>query len=120
MKRGTRWGLGLLAGIVVAAFGGLGWYLAQAVPIGTGYAAKYVCTAAFVSGRDPRAAFVRDVAPVNVLARVIDVDVDREARTVTARALRSLGTLLISSTNMRILLIYFHKPPHMSYRPNYL
>ena len=87
MKRGTKWTLAALAGVLAAGLVGAGWYLCQAMPIGTGYTAKYVCTAVFVSGRDPQAALEVDVAPVNVLARVIDVAVDREARTVTARSL---------------------------------
>ncbi len=87
MKRTVKWLLTALILLAGAGIAGAGWYIWRAVPVATGYTAKYVCSAVFVSGRDPREVFDRDVAPVNVLARAIDVAVDRDARTVTARSL---------------------------------
>ena len=45
----------VLAIILAAA---AGWYLAKAMPIGTGYVAKYLCTSTFLSERDPQTVFV--------------------------------------------------------------
>ena len=87
MRRTVKWLLAVLILTASALIVGAGWYLSRAMPIGTGYTAKYVCSATFVSGLDPEDVLTRDVAPVNVLARVIDVAVDRGARTVTAKAL---------------------------------
>jgi hypothetical protein len=41
------------------------WLLSAAMPIGTGYVAKYLCTSTFVSQRDPVRTFDEDVRPVN-------------------------------------------------------
>jgi len=48
-----------------------GWYLSRAIPIGTGYVAKYLCSSTFISGRDPVSVFEEDIKPVNPLAKVI-------------------------------------------------
>lgn len=81
-------GVVLTAGIVTA-----GWYLARALPIGTGYVAKYLCSSTFISGRDPGDAYREDVVPVNPLARVVDYRVDRQNRKVTATAFFGLFSL---------------------------
>ncbi|RPH49300.1 MAG: class C beta-lactamase-related serine hydrolase [Desulfobacteraceae bacterium] len=74
-----------VTGIIIAvAVTAAGWYLTQAIPIGTGYVAKYICSGVFVSGRDPDAVFREDVAPVNPLAAVISVDIDRINKRVKA------------------------------------
>ena len=95
MKRTVKWLLAVTVLAAVAGITGAGWYLWQAIPIGTGYAAKYVCSGAFVSGRDPQEVLERDVGPVNVLAKIIGVTVDREAHTVTARALGIFGSTAV-------------------------
>jgi CubicO group peptidase (beta-lactamase class C family) len=76
-----------LWGVLVILLAGACWYLYKAVPIGTGYAAKYVCSSVFVSERDGKTVFEEDVAPVNILAKVIDTTVDRENKSVTATGL---------------------------------
>jgi CubicO group peptidase (beta-lactamase class C family) len=43
----------LLSAALVAG----GWYLTRAVPIGTGYVAKYLCSSTFISGRDDKTVF---------------------------------------------------------------
>ena len=74
---------GILAvGVVSATV----WLLAKAMPIGTGYVAKYLCTSTFLSKRDPMATFVEDVRPVNPLARFVDWRIDPQRRMVTASA----------------------------------
>jgi len=74
-----------VTGIILAAgVTATGWYLTQAIPIGTGYVAKYLCSGVFISGRDPDAILREDVAPVNPLTAVISVQVDRPNKRVTA------------------------------------
>ena len=76
------WGLGVL---LVVGLVGAAWYLAKALPIGTGYAAKYICSSVFISKRDAQVVFREDVAPVaNPFSRIIKVRVDSVHKTVTA------------------------------------
>ena len=84
LKR-SLWG-GLI--LLVLLLGATGWYAGQAVPIGTGYTAKYICSGVFVSGRDPKQIFNDDILPVDkTLTRLIDVEVDYRQKAVTTRAL---------------------------------
>ncbi len=76
-------GLAVVLAVSVAA---AGWLLAKALPIGTGYTAKYICSSVFISGRDDVTAFSEDVKPVNPLARLVSYTVDRKAGSVTADA----------------------------------
>lgn len=75
----------------LALVGVVGW-LAIAPPallrIGDGYAAKIVCSNAFIAGRDPETVLAEDVqAPGNPALRLIRVAVDREKGIVSARIL---------------------------------
>jgi CubicO group peptidase (beta-lactamase class C family) len=72
------------AAVLIAAAGG---YLIKALPIGTGYAAKYLCTSLFVSHRNPEIVFQEDVAPVNPLSHIIRFSVHPKQNAVTAWAL---------------------------------
>jgi CubicO group peptidase (beta-lactamase class C family) len=62
------------------------WLLSAAMPIGTGYVAKYLCTSTFVSQRDPVRTFDEDVRPVNPLARFVRWTVDPKRKMVKASA----------------------------------
>jgi CubicO group peptidase (beta-lactamase class C family) len=74
--------------LLVLSLGGVGWYASQAIPIGTGYTAKYICSGVFLSGRDPKQIFSDDILPVEkTLTRLIGVEVDYRQKEVTARAL---------------------------------
>jgi len=64
-----------------------GWYLSRAIPIGTGYVAKYLCSSTFISGRDPVSVFEEDIKPVNPLAKVIKWQINKEEKSVVARSL---------------------------------
>lgn len=89
------------------------WYLSQAIPIGTGYVAKYLCSSTFISGRDPVVVYEEDVKPVNPLAKVIKWEVNQRDKSVTARALlffhskaiyrRGCGCTLIAGTDEEAL-----------------
>ena len=86
MKQGLQRILTVMAGIAVLLVVAAGWFMVKAMPIGTGYVAKYLCTSTFMSGRDPQTVFVEDIKPVNPLARVVRWKIDRADRTVTATA----------------------------------
>lgn len=56
--------------------------------VGTGYAAKMVCSNVFLAGRDPQAVLAIDVqAPGHPLLKLIGIEVDAEDKMVTARML---------------------------------
>ncbi|WP_349956557.1 serine hydrolase [Rhizobium sp. ZPR3] len=60
--------------------------------VGTGYAAKIVCSNVFLASRDPDAVLYDDVqAPGNVLLRLVTVSVDRANKRVTAAFLGFLA-----------------------------
>jgi len=86
MKQGLRRILTVVAGIAIVLCAAAGWFMVKAMPIGTGYVAKYLCTSTFMSGRDPQTVFVEDIKPVNPLASVVRWKIDRAGRTVTATA----------------------------------
>jgi len=79
-KRTVIW----MAAVLVAAVAAVGWPLAKAAPIGTGFAAKTICSNVFISGRNAADVFREDVAPVIFLATSISYRVDHQARAVTA------------------------------------
>jgi len=84
MKRGKKTiviGIGVLLVLVLA---GAGWYLNRAIPIGTGYVARYICSNVFISHRDPQITYREDVAPINPLAGIIDVKIDQAQKKVVA------------------------------------
>jgi CubicO group peptidase (beta-lactamase class C family) len=88
MKRGVKRILAvagvLLIGLAVAVV----WFLAQAMPIGTGYVAKYLCSSTFISKRDPQTVFIEDVKPVNPLASVVTWAIDADHQSVMATAFK--------------------------------
>lgn len=81
--RKIKWiaGLVLLGGIGFAIY-----FLDGALPIGTGYSAKYLCSQVFLAARDPAVVFENDVKPTHPLFRVVRASVDYNEKSVTARA----------------------------------
>ncbi len=74
---------------VAAAFviiGATVWFLNGALPIGTGYAAKYLCSQTFMAQHDPDTVFENEIKPTHILFHPVGFAVDREKRTVTAKA----------------------------------
>lgn len=81
------WNAGLLI-VAVAAAAWLHTNPPELLRIGTGYAAKIVCSNAFIAGRDPGGVLAVDVqAPGNPLLRLIGVQVDRREKVVWAHFL---------------------------------
>jgi hypothetical protein len=91
MKRRAKISLIGVAIILSAGLIVFGWLLSQAVPIGTGYVAKYLCSSTFVSNRNPETVFREDVAPVNPLAGMVDYSIDHRQRTVRSESFGLLG-----------------------------
>jgi CubicO group peptidase (beta-lactamase class C family) len=63
-----------------------GWYIYKALPIGTGYAAKYICSSTFISKRNPDIVMKEDVAPINPLFGLVSVTVNHKGKYVTGSA----------------------------------
>lgn len=81
LKKKILMGIGALLLLVLV---GAGWYSSTAVPFGNGYAAKYICSSVFISHRDPQVTYLEDVAPINPIAKFVDVNIDREHKKVVA------------------------------------
>ncbi len=84
MSRRRKVLLSLLC-VVVVGLGGAAWYLRPIAPIATGYAAKTVCSARFVSGRTV-AAGLGDLPP-NPLVPLLRTSADDSAGSVTTSLL---------------------------------
>ena len=86
MKRRGKIFSVVLAGFILAGLVFSGWYIQKAVPIGTGYAAKYLCSSVFISKRNPESVFPDEVKPVNPLAKIIQFEVIPNQKAVTAHS----------------------------------
>ena len=71
MRRWIKVMILILFVLVIVVVAVAGWYLSKAIPIGTGYVAKYLCSNTFISQRDPEVVFEEDIRPVNPLANII-------------------------------------------------
>ncbi len=95
MKRGVKISLIASALVLIAAVVAGGWLFSKAVPIGTGYVAKYLCSSTFISNRNPEIVFEEDVSPVNPLAKIVNYRIDREQQSVTANSFGLFGLTAI-------------------------
>lgn len=88
MRKAGRIARWLAALLGLAAAGLFGWlYFAppELIRVGSGYAAKIVCSNVFIAGRDANQVLADDVqAPGHPLLRLMSVDVDESAGTVRA------------------------------------
>lgn len=84
MKRWLKIGLIGIGVALTVAIGALVWFLNNALPLGAGFAAKYLCSSTFISQRNPKIVFQEDVAPINPLSLAVDYQVNREQKSVTA------------------------------------
>ena len=79
----------LVAGVIVR----LSVAPPELLRVGTGYAAKIVCSNVFLAGRDPQAVLALDVqAPGHPLLKLVGVDVDTKSGVVTARMLGAFAS----------------------------
>jgi CubicO group peptidase (beta-lactamase class C family) len=84
VKRWLKIGLIGFGAILILAVGVIVWFLSVAFPIGSGFAAKYLCSSTFVSQRNPETVFKEDVAPINPLFNPISWQLNRESKTASA------------------------------------
>ncbi len=84
VKRWLKIGLIGIGAILVLAIGAIVWYLSVALPIGSGFAAKYLCSSTFISKRNPDIVFKEDVALINPLFKPISWRLNHEAQTASA------------------------------------
>ena len=95
MRMLLKIGKWLLALVIFAVAALAGWTYKsppELFKVGAGYSAKIVCSNVFIAGRDPDEVLRIDVqAPGHWLLGYMGVDVDREAKTVTAGLLGIFG-----------------------------
>jgi hypothetical protein len=78
--------LGALALVLVLLVGAIGFLLYMQIPLNaSGWAAKAVCSGAWVAGRDPDVIFEEDVVGVSVAFKAVSVEVDEATHSVTGR-----------------------------------
>ena len=86
MRRGLKASLIGIGVILTAVLAALVWFLSNALPLGAGFAAKYLCSSTFISKRDPAIVFQEDVAPINPISIAVDWQVDRNQKSASANA----------------------------------
>jgi CubicO group peptidase (beta-lactamase class C family) len=110
--------LSVFAGVIVAAsLAAGGWYLAKALPVGTGYVAKYLCSSTFISGRDDKTVFREDVSPINPIARVVSYRVDRQGKSVSADVFGMFESVAIYREGCGCTLIRGVRPEELNRQP---
>lgn len=78
--------LGALALVLLVIAGAIGFLLYKQIPQNaSGWAAKAVCSGAWVAGRDPDVVFEEDVVGVSVAFKVVAVEIDAANHSVTGR-----------------------------------
>jgi CubicO group peptidase (beta-lactamase class C family) len=91
MQRAIKWGVRLTVALVALVVVGMGVVLVSPpdlLRVGTGYAAKIVCSNVFIAGRDADEVLRDDVqAPGHPLLKLVGVDVDLEGGLVRAAML---------------------------------
>jgi CubicO group peptidase (beta-lactamase class C family) len=88
----VKWLVILVLSAVVLLAGWLWFAPPDLIRVGTGYAAKIVCSNVFIAGRDPAEVLKVDVqAPGHPVLTLVSTKVDREARSVTASLLGLFG-----------------------------
>ena len=86
MKRILKFIGGLLFTVVLLVIFWLAIRPPELLRVGTGYAAKIICSNAFIAGRDADAVLADDVqAPGNPLLRFLNASVDKNSNSVTVR-----------------------------------
>lgn len=80
-----KWLIILVLSAIVAIAAWLYFAPPDLIRVGTGYAAKIVCSNVYIAGRDPQEVLAVDVqAPGHPILKLVRVDVDRGAGTVSA------------------------------------
>jgi CubicO group peptidase (beta-lactamase class C family) len=128
MKRWLKIGLIGIGIILIVAAAAVAWFLGRAAPVGSGFAAKYLCSSTFISKRDPQIAFQEDVAPINPLFSAVNWRVNRDQKTVSATFIGLFATtamyregcgcsLIIGTTAEEMRQQPFYKLPDETIKP---
>ncbi len=83
MIRKLKW---VISAAVISIIGFGVYFLNDALVIGTGYSAKYICSQVFLADRNPDLVFENDIKPTHPLFQPIRSSVDYENKTVTSKA----------------------------------
>ena len=62
------------------------YFLDTALPTGTGYASKYICSQTFLANRNPEVVFRDDVKPTHPLFSILSNTINQEEKSVTSAA----------------------------------
>ncbi len=87
MQRKSSKVLKVVLVLIILGFGAAAYYVYFALPIGTGYTAKYLCSSIFITGRGEEETFEEDILPGNILFGLISSSVNYDEKTVTSRGL---------------------------------
>lgn len=92
LKKLVLFGLPIVLILILIAGG---WVISNTLPIGTGHAAKTLCSNVFLANREPDTIMREDIVPVHFLFKLVDTEVDREEKSVTATSLGFIKTKAI-------------------------
>ena len=95
MKRWLKISVIGIAVVLIVVLGALAWFLSNALPVATGFVAKYLCSSTFISQRNPAIVFQEDVAPINPISKAVDWQVNREQKSVRAESFGLFTTTAI-------------------------
>ncbi len=76
----------ILIGVGFLLIVGVVYFLNAALPIGTGYSAKYICSHVFLDYRDPGQIYEREIKPTHPLFATASYEVDYENKLVITKA----------------------------------
>ncbi|CAB1062091.1 Beta-lactamase class C-like and penicillin binding proteins (PBPs) superfamily [Olavius sp. associated proteobacterium Delta 1] len=128
MKRWLKIGLIGIGVVLIVMLGAVAWFLSQALPVGTGITAKYLCSSTFISQRDPEIVYQEDVAPIDPLLKPVAWRVNSENKTVSADYLGLFNStaiyregcgcsLVIGATEEKMRQQTFYKHPAAGVQP---
>ena len=129
MKRWLKLGLVGIGVVLIVILGAVAWFLSQALPVGAGFTAKYLCSSTFISQRNPEIVYHEDVAPIDPLLKPVSWRVNSENKSVSADYLGLFNTtaiyregcgcsLLIGTTEDKMRQQTFYKHTTAGVQPN--
>jgi hypothetical protein len=75
-----------ILGVIIVILSVAIFSLNSALPIGTGYTAKYLCSHVFLANRNPEKLYEREIKPTHILFSLVNYDIDYSKKIVTTRA----------------------------------
>ena len=95
MKGAISFVLKVVGLVILLALVATAYVLDDIVPIGSGHAAKYICSKVFVSGQDADRVYQEEVIPEHWLFPIIrpTMNINTELKTVTSRGFGFWGTM---------------------------